>query len=247
MTEQTETQNKELNEITRALYAPFPEEMEQIMTISGVNLRFIPVSEVINRLNKVLGVDSWSSEVLRLERDQNEPDEIIAHVSITADIAGKRVVKHGVGGTSIKRIKSTGKPVDLGNSLKMAVSDALKKAAQQLGVGLYLSRSLNAIDAEEAMFADNADNVDEPQSQKQEPKTTKPKTEVEEKWEYFVEVTKTLTKEQKTELNNFWETNSGGKPKPKKETATVDELDSLIAEVLRIQFAGKYVDVKPKE
>ena len=243
MTEQAETNNKELGEITRALYAPFPEEMEKIMTVSGVNLRFIPVSEVINRLNKVLGVDSWSSEVLRLERDQNEPDEIVAHVSITADIAGKRVIKHGVGGASIKRIKSTGKPVDLGNSWKMAVSDALKKAAQQLGVGLYLSRSLDAIDAEEAMMAVHEDesNVRSQQQQQQ------PKTELEEKWDYFVEVTKSLSKEQKSELNTFWEQQSGGKPKPKKETATLDELNLLIAEVLRIQFAGKYVSEQPKE
>lgn len=128
MTELLETQiNKDLNGITRALYAQFPEEMEKMMTVSGVNLRFIPVSEVINRLNKVLGIDSWSFEVIRLERDTHEPDEIIAHINLSVDIAGKHVVKHGVGGTSIKRIKSTGKPVDLGNSFKMAVSDALKR------------------------------------------------------------------------------------------------------------------------
>jgi len=242
MSEQ-EPKTKELAEITRALYAQFPEEMEKVMTVSGVNLIFIPVSEVINRLNKVLGIDSWSSEVLRLERDPHEPDEIIAHVSITADIAGKRVIKHGVGGTSIKRIKSTGKPVDLGNSFKMAVSDALKKAAQQFGVGLYLSRSADAMDAEEAMHANNVEDVVE----KQEPVQQKQKTEIEEKWDYFVEATKSLTKEQKTELNNFWENHSGGKPKPKKDTATLDDLQALIAEVLRISFGGKYVDEKSKE
>jgi len=240
MNELSETQNnKELSEVTRALYAQFPEEMEKVMTVSGVNLRFIPVSEVINRLNKVLGIDSWSFEVIRLERDQHEPDEIIAHVSLVAEIAGKHVVKHGVGGTSIKRIKSTGKPVDLGNSFKMAVSDALKKAAQQLGVGLYLSRSADAIDAEEAMMLTQEEEVAEKKQQ--------PKTEADEKWEYFVEVTKSLTKEQKAELNQFWEVHSGGKPKPKKETATIEDLQSLIAEVLRITFGGKYVDEQPKE
>ena len=240
MTESTDTQNKELNEITRSLYAQFPAEMEKIMTVSGVELRFIPVSEVINRLNKVLGVDSWSSEVLRLERDSHETDEIIAHVSITADIAGKRVVKHGVGGTSIKRVKSTGKPVDLGNSFKMAVSDALKKAAQQFGIGLYLSRSADAMDAEEAMLA----YEEEPQAGKT---SSQPKTELDEKWEYFVEVTKSLTKENKAELNSFWEQHSGGKPKPKKETATIDDLNALIAEVLRINFGGKYISEQPTQ
>jgi hypothetical protein len=240
MTESAETQsNKELNEVTRALYAQFPEEMEKVMTVSGVSLRFIPVNEVINRLNKVLGIDSWSFEVIRLERDSHEPDEIVAHVNLTAEIAGKRVIKHGVGGTSIKRIKSTGKPVDLGNSFKMAVSDALKKSAQQLGVGLYLSRSADAIDAEEAMMLAQEEEMVEKKQQ--------PKTEIDEKWEYFVEATKSLTKEQKVELNQFWEVNSGGKPKPKKETATIEDLQSLIAEVLRITFGGKYVDEQPKE
>jgi len=241
MTELLETQiNKDLNGITRALYAQFPEEMEKMMTVSGVNLRFIPVSEVINRLNKVLGIDSWSFEVIRLERDTHEPDEIIAHINLSVDIAGKHVVKHGVGGTSIKRIKSTGKPVDLGNSFKMAVSDALKKAAQQLGVGLYLSRSADAIDAEEAMAPTQDEELNVEKKQQ-------PKTEVEEKWEYFVEATKSLTKEQKVELNQFWETTSGGKPKPKKETATIEDLQSLITEVLRIKFGGVYVSEPSKE
>lgn len=240
MTESVETQtSKDLGEVTRLLYAQFPEEMEKVMTVSGVNLRFIPVSEVINRLNKVLGIDSWSFEVIRLERDQHEPDEIIAHVNLTAEIAGKRVIKHGVGGTSIKRIKSTGKPVDLGNSFKMAVSDALKKAAQQLGVGLYLSRSADAIDAEEAMMPIQEEEVVEKKQQ--------PKTELDEKWEYFVEITKHLTALQKSELNTFWEVHSGGKPKPKKETATIEDLQSLISEVLRIQFGGKYVNEPTKE
>lgn len=238
MTETTETtNNKELNEITRALYAQFPVEMEKTMVVSGVELRFIPVSEVINRLNKVLGIDSWSSEVLRLERDPHETDEIIAHVSITADIAGKRVIKHGVGGANIKRVKSTGKPLDLGNSFKMAVSDALKKAAQQFGVGLYLSRSADAMDAEEAMEVAYEDETHHEKPQ--------PKTELEERWEYFVEATKSMTKEQKAELNSFWETNSGGKPKPKKETATMEDMELLIAEVLRITFGGKYTSEQP--
>lgn len=78
-------------------------------------------------------------------------------------------------------------------------------------------------------------------------KKQQPKTEVEEKWEYFVEATKSLTKEQKVELNQFWETTSGGKPKPKKETATIEDLQSLITEVLRIKFGGVYVSEPSKE
>lgn len=230
--------NNEQN-VMQALYAPFPEEMEKVMTLSGTNLKFIPVSEVINRLNKVLGVDGWSFEIISCDEVSTNVDELSAHVSLTVDFGnGKRVVKHAVGGATIKRIKSTGKPLDYGNSRKMAVSDALKKAAQQLGVGLYLSRSADAIDVEEAIASGAG-----PQTP-QEAAVIAPKTELEEKWESFVDITKGLSKEQKTELNNFWEANSGGKPKPTKTTATLDELQALIVEALRIQFGGKYAETK---
>jgi len=230
--------NNEQN-VMQALYAPFPEEMEKIMTLSGTNLKFIPVSEVINRLNKVLGVDGWSFEIISCDEVSTNVDELSAHVSLTVDFGnGKRVIKHAVGGATIKRIKSTGKPLDYGNSRKMAVSDALKKAAQQLGVGLYLSRSADAIDVEEAIASGAGSQM------QQEAAAVAPKTELEEKWESFVDITKGLSKEQKTELNNFWETHSEGKPKPTKTTATLDELQALIVEALRIQFGGKYAETK---
>jgi hypothetical protein len=224
--------------VMQALYAPFPEEMEKSMNVSGMNLKFIPVNEVINRLNKVLGVDGWSFEIISCDEVSTIVDELSAHVSLTVDFGnGKRAVKHAVGGATIKRVKSTGKPLDYGNSRKMAVSDALKKAAQQLGVGLYLSRSADAIDVEEAMEADGG-------YQQQEVAVLPPKTELEEKWDTFVEITKALTKEQKSELNEFWSTHSGGKPKPTKTTASLEDLQALIVEALRLQFGGKYVDTK---
>jgi hypothetical protein len=120
----------------------------------------------------------------------------------------------------------------------MAVSDALKKAAQQLGVGLYLSRSADAIDVEEAIESGSGSHY------QQEVVEAAPKTELEEKWETFVDITKGLSKEQKTQLNDFWATHSNGKPKPTKTTATLDELQALVVEALRLQFGGKYVDNK---
>lgn len=225
--------------VMQALYAPFPEEMEKVMFLSGVNLKFIPVSEVINRLNKVLGVDGWSFEIISCDEVSTNVDELSAHVSLTVDFGnGKKVIKHAVGGATIKRIKATGKPLDYGNSRKMAVSDALKKAAQQLGVGLYLSRSADAIDVEEAIASSGVSHAHN------EVVNASPKTELEEKWESFVDITKSLSKDQKTELNNFWETHGNGKPKPTKATATLEELQALIVESLRIQFGGKYVDNK---
>lgn len=218
------------SDIEKALAQPFPEEMEKVLMKSGVELIYLPISEVINRLNKVLGVDNWSFEIISVRRDDIDPDELVAHVSITAEINGKSVVKHGFGGQSVKRVKSSGKPVDLGNDFKGAVSDALKKATQLLGVGLYLARSADAMDAEDAM------SMPEPAEQ---PQQVSPK---DEKWNNFVDITKGMSKEQKDELNKFWEEHAPGRPKPTKSTATEEDIQALLVESLRIQLGGTYIN-----
>jgi hypothetical protein len=224
--------------IMQALYAPFPEEMEKVMTLSGVNLKFIPVSEVTNRLIKVLG-RKWSREVIECKRDPIDTDWVIAHVRITLHFTDgtDAVIRDGIDGAKIMRTKQ-GQIVNLGDAYKSAESNAFKKAAQSLGVGLYLSRSADAMDIEDAMEAGILT------SHQPEPVETAPKTELEEKWDTFVEITKALTKEQKNELNEFWSTHSGGKPKPTKTTASLDDLQALVVEALRLQFGGKYVDNK---
>lgn len=215
-----------------ALAEPFPVEMEKVLVKSGVSLVYLPISEVINRLNKVLGPESWSFNVNFVSRDQYDNDEIIAHITLSIDFGdGKMVNKDGIGGQSVKRAKSTGKPIDLGNDFKGAVSDALKKAAQQLGVGLYLARSSDAMDIEDAM---DADLIGKPTTTTQQ--NINP--EILEKWESFLSITKGLSPEKRNELNSYWDTESKGQPKPRKETITVDALDGLIAEALKLSFGG---------
>lgn len=126
-------------ELQTALYAPFPKEVERQLDKGGVTLTYIPVSEVINRLNEVYGVDGWSYEIIKSERDTLDSDFIVAHVRLTIG----STVKDGIGGQKIKRTRDGG-ILDLGDEHKGAVSDALKKAAQSLGVGLYLARSISA-------------------------------------------------------------------------------------------------------
>jgi hypothetical protein len=211
-----------------ALAEPFPVEMVK----SGMSLVYLPVSEVINRLNKVLGPESWSFTVISIERDQYDNDEIIAHINLSIDFGdGKIVNKHGIGGQSVKRAKSTGKPIDLGNDFKGAVSDALKKAAQQLGVGLYLARSADAMDIEDAMDADLVNKSTITAQQNISP-------EVSQKWENFMSIVKSLSSEKKSELNAYWDKASSGQPKPRKETITPDALDGLTAEATRLSFGG---------
>jgi len=139
--------------ILQALSEPFPREVERQLKKGGASLTYIPVSEVITRLNKVLGVDMWSYEVVSCARDSLDPDYIVAHVRLTATFVptdsapALTVVKDGIGGQKIKRTRA-GDIVDLGDEMKGAVSDALKKAAQHLGVGIYLARSEEAMNLE---------------------------------------------------------------------------------------------------
>jgi hypothetical protein len=221
------------NQIMDDLYAQFPQEMEKVRVVAGVELVYLPVSEVINRLNRVFGVDGWSFEIISVQRDQFEQDEIIAHVSMTAFVGDRHVTRHGFGGQSIKRSKKDQKPVDLGNDFKGAVSDALKKAAQLFGIGLYLARSSDALDAEEAILASGGDVVI------QNAAPTAP-SENDALWLNFVEVTKSLTAEQKAMLNDFWSSYSGGRPKPNKSSASEDDIQALIAEAVRIRFDGAH-------
>tara|TARA_A100001201_G_scaffold142561_1_gene141116 strand:+ start:1010 stop:1642 length:633 start_codon:yes stop_codon:yes gene_type:complete len=137
-------------DVLSALSEPFPKEVEKQLRKGGTSLTYIPVSEVITRLNKVLGVDMWSYEIISVGRDAIDTDFVTAHVRLTTtfvptnDAPTITVVKDGVGGQKIKRTKN-GDLVDLGDELKGAVSDALKKAAQHLGVGIYLARSEESI------------------------------------------------------------------------------------------------------
>src|SRR5210317_2043226 len=137
-----------------ALSEPFDPSVEKQLKKGGASLTYIPVSEVITRLNRVLGVDMWSYHIVSCARDTLDPDYVVAHVRLTAtfvptdDAPALTVVKDGIGGQKIKRTKN-GDIVDLGDEMKGAVSDALKKAAQHLGVGLYLARSEESIALEE--------------------------------------------------------------------------------------------------
>ena len=138
-----------MNNIYSQLTESFPPEMEKRLNKGGANLVYVPISEVINRMNKVLGVENWSFTV---KNWQQLGTSIVAQVSVVATIEGNTVTRDGVGGQKIKMSKN-GDPVDIGDEVKGAVSDALKKAVQTLGICLYLARSEEAIEIEQAMEA----------------------------------------------------------------------------------------------
>jgi hypothetical protein len=105
----------------------------------GVKVTFISGEQVVRRLNEALGVAGWSFRILEHGVNQ-EADEPWALGEIVAEIDGKMVTRQQFGSQKLRRSRSTGAPLDLGFDLKGASTDAMKKCASLLGVGLYLSR-----------------------------------------------------------------------------------------------------------
>lgn len=105
----------------------------------GVELEYITGEQAISRLNEVLGVAGWSLRVL--EHGVNgEADEIWVLAELSATIGETVIVRQQFGSQKIKRSRTTDSPLDIGFDLKGATTDALKKCASLLGVGLYLSK-----------------------------------------------------------------------------------------------------------
>jgi hypothetical protein len=113
---------------------PFPPEMVELVDKGYGKFSYVPVSEVIVRLNKVLGVGNWGMTV-----DSLEPLDgwLICRVTLRVFFKGEWVLYGAAGGHKIEK--------DTGDTAKSAVSDAFKKAASLLGIGLYLSRTPEAL------------------------------------------------------------------------------------------------------
>tara|TARA_Y100000310_G_scaffold43305_1_gene40400 strand:+ start:2866 stop:3525 length:660 start_codon:yes stop_codon:yes gene_type:complete len=215
-----------MSDVLNELSEPFPAEVERTMTKGGTQLTYIPVSEVITRLNNVLGVENWSYQVRSCQRDPDLRDWIIAHVTLTVSIDDYDITKDGFGGQEIKYMKS-GKAVDLGNEYKGAVSDALKKAAQAIGVGIYLARSEDSLQLEQAIAEEEAVNP-----------------EIREAWDNFVELAAGLSDVERDGLNTFWTVFAPGQPKPNLQTATIDDLTALHGEIVRMTFGAEVVEAE---
>jgi len=125
------------NQATR-LRAPFPTTVQKSLNKGGTTLTYVPVSEVIARVNNVL--DDFSIDDMTAWRDEHNTDWVIAKVQCSATIDGHHRTCVGMGGESIKLNNKTQLPLDLGDNFKGATSDATKKALQQWGVGLHLAR-----------------------------------------------------------------------------------------------------------
>jgi hypothetical protein len=111
------------------LTAPFPGEAIRTRPgRHGGSLCYVETTTVIERLNKALH-HRWNYRVLEWKLME---EEVLAHVELAVD----GIIKHAFGGSSVTRHKQTGKPVSLGDDVKSAASDGLKRAARLLGVAL---------------------------------------------------------------------------------------------------------------
>ena len=111
------------------LTRPFPPELvKQRQGQGGKTLSYVETHAVIARLNE--GCDAWSFEVVE---HQVLDEEVIVVGKLNAD----GVVKMAFGGSSITRDRD-GRPLSIADDLKSAASDAIKKSASLLGVGLEL-------------------------------------------------------------------------------------------------------------
>jgi hypothetical protein len=205
-------------EVLKQLSTPFPEELEGTLNKGGVAFRFVSVNEVIARLNDVLGVENWDFKVISCERSLEGGDNIVAHVRLSARIGDKSLQRDAYGGAEVKS-KKNGGLLDLGNDHKIAISDALKKAASMMGVGLYLYRS------EEAL-AHEAHSSEDP--------------EVKQLYDNFTSLIEKFDKAQKEEVAVFWKGHAGGRPKPKPEAmGSIEDLTALVQQCVAISFGGE--------
>lgn len=122
------------------LTRPFlPEQIKQREGQGGKLLNYIEAHAVIARLNEACGEDGWSFEIVE---HKVFDDEVVVVAKLTAG----NVTKMSFGGSSITRSRD-GLSTSIADDLKAAGSDALKKAASLLGVGLHLYAGTDAFAA----------------------------------------------------------------------------------------------------
>lgn len=118
------------------LEQPFsPEQIKQREGHFGKMLDYIEGHAVIQRLNDAFDGD-WSFVIIRHEILKDN-DEVI----VLAELKAGTVVKTQFGSSRITRARESGEIISLADDLKAAATDALKKSATLMGVGLHLYRN----------------------------------------------------------------------------------------------------------
>lgn len=115
------------------LEKPFtPDQIRQRQGQHGHMLDYVEGHSVIQRLNDALE-GNWSFEVVE-HRLFSEPDEVL----VLGRLSACGTTKCQFGSSTIKRARQTDRIVGMADAFKAAATDALKKCATLLGVGLDL-------------------------------------------------------------------------------------------------------------
>jgi len=117
----------------KLLEQPFePKHIKQRQGNFGRILDYVEGHAVTSRLNNAFE-GNWSFRIVNhwIFEDTNE-------VVVLGKLTAEGITKMAFGSMEISRNKDTKAIVSLGDDLKAAATDALKKAASLLGVGLYL-------------------------------------------------------------------------------------------------------------
>lgn len=119
--------------LTAALSEPFPADSvkwkPQNISNKGDRAMAVPYVDaraIQDRLDQVVGVGGWQDDYTVL------PGESSVVCKLTVDFGGRWVAKMDVGSTSDQP--------DVGDRMKAAFSDALKRAGVKFGIGRYLYR-----------------------------------------------------------------------------------------------------------
>jgi hypothetical protein len=120
------------------LEKPFgPEQIKQREGNFGRMLEYVEAHTVIQRLNDAFDA-RWSFEIVE-QKIMEQTDEVVVWGKLNAD----NVIKSQFGSSRITRNRENGEMVSLADDLKAAATDALKKCATMLGVGLHLYSGIN--------------------------------------------------------------------------------------------------------
>lgn len=124
-----------------------PKDVIKTRSQGGTTLSYLETWQVIDRMNQVLGQGNWGYQIARLDKvfegkiEQYSGEAFTtsytAQVSLFATIEGKTVIFTEVGYGDGTDKKSPGKAHEL--ATKEAVSDALKRAAKNLGRSMGLA------------------------------------------------------------------------------------------------------------
>ena len=131
--ERSNTMNRDI------LEKPFTQDqIKQREGNFGKMLAYVEGHAVIQRLNEAFDA-RWSFTVQRNDVI-NETDEVLVLGQLEAD----GIVKCQFGSSRITRSRESGEMISLADDFKAATTDALKKCATMLGIGLHLYNGNNS-------------------------------------------------------------------------------------------------------